>query len=357
MNPISTDMKHQILSYFPKIELSYETHKKVFNHYDIILAIPQSKKYIVWFSYFRDKDTCFLIEFNKDKIENIYEVETAFHPSLSLGTILYGHLIDSPDRKFIITDILYYKGINMKQLCFGERLGFIEDFFNMNNSLSSQKNNIAFYLVAIKYHSSEDTPNKDLFDKCDYIVHHYQYRSLTKIVPYVNDVKKHYNDAVIGVSSNAPLVVSLSENKEIRKDIALLPVSLRNKCDYSKIQYDYKTIFQAKADIQSDIYHLFIYGKNNAVVYYDVAYIPNYKTSVFMNKIFRKIKENTNLDNIEESDDEEEFEDVSVDKYVDLTKVACIECIFNKKFRRWTPVREVSSSCKIVHISKLVRTY
>ena len=35
-----------------------------------------------------------------------------------------------------------------------------------------------------------------------------------------------------------------------------------------------------------------------------------------MNNIFRNIKENTNLDALEESDDEEEFENISLDKYV-----------------------------------------
>jgi superfamily II DNA/RNA helicase len=42
-------------------------------------------------------------------------------------------------------------------------------------------------------------------------------------------------------------------------------------------------------------------------MYYDVAFIPDYSTSVMMNKLFRNIKENQNLDALEESDDEEEF--------------------------------------------------
>ena len=39
-----------------------------------------------------------------------------------------------------------------------------------------------------------------------------------------------------------------------------------------------------------------------------------------MNNIFRNIKENDDLDKLEESDDEEEFEDISIDKYVFLNK-------------------------------------
>ena len=35
-----------------------------------------------------------------------------------------------------------------------------------------------------------------------------------------------------------------------------------------------------------------------------------------MNSLFRTIKENENLDSLEESDDEEEFENSNVDKFV-----------------------------------------
>ena len=35
-----------------------------------------------------------------------------------------------------------------------------------------------------------------------------------------------------------------------------------------------------------------------------------------MNSIFRNIKENRNLDLLEESDDEDEFENINLDKYL-----------------------------------------
>jgi hypothetical protein len=125
--------------------------------------------------------------------------------------------------------------------------------------------------------------------------------------------------------------------------------------DFSKPQYKYPTVFQVTADIQFDIYHLFAYGKNNKPVYYNVAYIPNYKTSVFMNNLFRKIKENINLDNIEESDDEDDFQNMDEDKYVDINKVLLIECAFSSKFKKWIPLRVVDNNSKTVHISKLIR--
>ena len=72
-------------------------------------------------------------------------------------------------------------------------------------------------------------------------------------------------------------------------------------------------------------------------IFYDYALIDSYKTSVFMNDLFRKIKENKNLDLLEESDDEEEFENIDLEKYVNLGKSYIIECFYNKKFKKWIP--------------------
>ena len=123
--------------------------------------------------------------------------------------------------------------------------------------------------------------------------------------------------------------------------------------DFSKPQYRMAAVFQVTADIQFDIYHLFAYGKNKLPVYYNVAYVPNYKSSVFLNGLFRNIRENRNLDYIEESEDEDEFENIKEDKYVNINKILLMECVFNNKFKRWIPLRVVDKYSKVVHISQL----
>ena len=62
-----------------------------------------------------------------------------------------------------------------------------------------------------------------------------------------------------------------------------------------------------------------------------------------MNKLFRNIKENNNLDALEESDDEEEFENINIDKFVYLNKSILIECQYNFKFKMWIPIKELKS--------------
>ena len=111
-------------------------------------------------------------------------------------------------------------------------------------------------------------------------------------------------------------------------------------------------IFKIMADVEPDIYNLFIYN-NGVEEYYDLAFIPDYKTSVMMNKLFRNIKENENLDAIEESDNEEEFQDSREDKYVYLDRSFKMNCEYNNKFKRWVPISLAGKTDKIISISLL----
>ena len=72
-----------------------------------------------------------------------------------------------------------------------------------------------------------------------------------------------------------------------------------------------------------------------------------------MNKLFRIIKENENLDALEESDDEEEFENEDVDKFVHLDKSYKMLCRFNYKFNKWTPIKLADVNAVIVKNTEL----
>ena len=61
-----------------------------------------------------------------------------------------------------------------------------------------------------------------------------------------------------------------------------------------------------------------------------------------MNSLFRNIKENRNLDLLEESDSDSEFEDVREDKFVDLEKSLLMKCVYIPKFRKWKPLSVVN---------------
>jgi hypothetical protein len=97
-------------------------------------------------------------------------------------------------------------------------------------------------------------------------------------------------------------------------------------------------VLVVRADLAPDTYHLYN-PTNNAFI--GTAMIPTYKCSVFLNSLFRNIKENKNLDLLEESDDEDDFENIELNKFVDLDKTILMECVFLKKFQKWQPLKQI----------------
>jgi hypothetical protein len=170
-----------------------------------------------------------------------------------------------------------------------------------------------------------------------YKIHHIQYRSLTQILPYINvlDTNPSGGGPENSSSGRSPVIQIHAPTKPIAQVNNLERYGAGMTCPIDYIGKQ-RAIFMVTADLQSDIYYLV---DPLSVYVTDVAYIPNYTVSVFMNSLFRNIKENRNLDAIEESDDEDDFYDMRADKYVDLTKEIRMECVYHKKFRRWIPYK------------------
>ena len=231
-----------------------------------------------------------------------------------------------------------------------------------------------------------------------YPVHHIQYRSISLLKPILNvdvlrtgglvfkppQVVKKVEDNNIPTSLSvrfplnthlihppAPGTATTTTPPNKKRTGSNSPNSYSNhfNFNYSKPQYKKRTLFEVMADIQYDVYLLYAYNNmsiNGSSVsssktvekniYVNVAFISNYKTSIMMNRIFRKIKENENLDYIEESEDEEDFENADPDKFVDLKKKVIMEFQFNFKFKKWMPLGIVENTnfyTKIVPISNL----
>jgi hypothetical protein len=118
-----------------------------------------------------------------------------------------------------------------------------------------------------------------------------------------------------------------------------------------------QAVFIVRPNLQNDIYELFVmpdtYRERNSKVgsvepiFHNFALIPSFKTSVFMNRLFRNISENERLDTMEESEDEAEFENIEPDKYVTLSKEYIMLCRFHKRFCKWVPV-EITTKKEII---------
>lgn len=323
---ISYSKMGSILNNFPNIELSYETisHKKVLSPYNLEMAIPTGKKYFLWFYYsVENPKTGFLLELNKEKrIVSMFQ----FYPSNLIknfyyGTIFYGVIVfEKTTPIFIIEDLLYYQGMPTKNMIFGKKLIWIKEFLDFYQNTQKIKCLLPFIY-------SPETDQENILQKLPYPVHHFQQRCLDKILPYINIRKTGAFSGVQTPTQPPSKYTPQNGNETYRKN-------------WLKPQYQKPTIFLITANIQYDIYQLFAINHKQNIqeyIYYDVACIPDLKTSIFMNEIFRTIKENVNLDYIEESDDESDFENTNPEKYVDLNRTAIISCLFHLKFKKWVP--------------------
>jgi hypothetical protein len=308
-----------ILNDFPRFELCYEimTHKKVYGT-GTILAIPDGIKCFAWFTSYKEDNVCFLLDIGDNKeISNIRIILTSFDDKLALGTIFYGTSIKNKDINcFCIEDIYYYKGKNYCNYTYLDKLHCLKKILSqeISQTLLVKK----FTIFGLPYMSND--------------FNHILKESL--VLPYkVKELKfrffeKHYSKKINTMKYYKPGSFE-KDNKSI-----------------------INAIFKVSAEIEPDIYNLFIY-KNDVEEYYDIAFIPDYKTSVMMNKLFRNIKENINLDAIEESDNEEEFEDSREDKYVYLDRSFKINCQYNNKFKKWVPISLAGKNDRIVSFSQL----
>ena len=303
----------QLLKGFPNIELSYEKniHKKVPSS-NIYLTIPKGRKYFAWFKHWKKYSVCFFLELDRYKknIQTIFIKNTCFNELLcsGTGTILYGTLFFINSYSFFnIEDIFFYKGENVSYHTQYKKFNILHTLLsNYLKPCILTKSDIAFGLPMI------DSNHSKLLQRIEtlpYALYCVQHRLLHKKGSFLNE------------------------------RIIITP------------KYEYT--FLIKATIYPDIYELY-YKLQDNLTFYKSACIPDYKTSVFMNGIFRNIKENANLDTLEESDDEEEFENTSEDKYVDLEKAIKFQCVYLKYYNSWKPLSESKENvCSYKEISKL----
>ena len=324
-----------LLKEFPFVKLSYETivHKKVYNS-DFIVAIPDGKKYFAWFTTYKTQNICVILEITEhnqiNQISHINIMTTCFNDQLTyggVGTIFYGTIFKYDNTKFFCSeDIHYYKGANISQCSYLKKLAVLKQIFESEiKQVSYFDNNLVFGLPIITTSFDDITPIIDLLP----------YK--TKSIQFRFAERKNGNDEIFTMNYSKGQGQSYFNN------------SNSNTCFKREI------VFKIKPDIQNDIYYLYYYDNNSSDNLYEVAYIPDYKTSVMMNKLFRNIKENANLDTLEESDDEAEFENDSLDKFVYLDKTYNMVCSFNTKYKKWEPIRLSQKGEKIINKSELFR--
>jgi hypothetical protein len=278
------------------------------NTLDYYILYPKGRRGYLWFTYYKKEMLCLLIFINSKKFDDIsnefykyeinYDNTLCYNNVLLIGTYFYKYNNNkSLQHYYVIDSVLNYNYYNA-----------IISANNNNNCFNSKLNLCKKVVQAI----TNSTFNINLGIILD------NYDSIFKII-----YKLNYDIYCVGCYSNNKYLGNFILNIQLSKTI-------------NKNETNYGYNFKVTASITPDIYNLYIL-ENNKEIFYEYALIDSYKTSVFMNDLFRKIKENKNLDLLEESDDEEEFENIDLEKYVDLGKTYIIECFYNKKFKKWVP--------------------
>ena len=319
--------RQYILNEFPKFELSYETmiHNKVHDA-NVLLAIPDGTKFFAWFTTYKDENALFLLELDSNKnIKTIQTAMTCFNDKLVYGdgTIFYGtNFKHNSSNFFCIEDLYYYKGDNYTNQSYLTKLRTLKQILQADISSSSLFNKyVIFGLPLMNTNFNSLLREIELLPyKISQISFRYFESKKSVFVKYYkpnnNNSKLHETNRVTSINNNS---------------------TMANK------------VFKVKADIQNDIYHLYCSdGKE-----FGITCIPDYTTSVMMNNLFRSIKENKNLDALEESDDEEEFQNDKVDRFVFMDKAYKMVCAFHTKFKKWYPVRLADETEKLVDRSNL----
>jgi hypothetical protein len=306
MKLILTDYeKNHLLNRLPKVELSYDTiiHKKVFDKIDYYLAIPKGNRCLLWFTYYKSGFVAVVINLNKyNKFEDVNIYTACFDKDLAIkDTLVCGYefrIAGNDSVFFACTNILLYKGESMKNDTYSQKFVLFNGLFqNEIKQVNYCKDSLLIGLPVIcdSYKEMHNLSERAIYE--------------TNGIMYLQANKSHS----YGISY--------------------------------QVKRSQDAIFKVKASIQDDIYYLYYKEQDTREdtntglsTEYDIALIDSYKTSVMMNKIFRNIKENRNLDFLEESDDEDDFENTAFDKYVSTNVIVNIKCVFNNKFKKWQPI-------------------
>jgi hypothetical protein len=277
------------------------------NTLDYYILYPKGRRGYLWFTYYKKEMLCLLIFINSKKFDDIsnefykyeinYDNTLCYNNVLLIGTYFYKYNNNkSVQHYYVIDSVLNYNYYNAIITA------------NNNNCFNSKLNLCKKVVQAI----TNSTFNINLGIILD------NYDSIFKII-----YKLNYDIYCVACYSNNKYLGNFILNIQLSKTI-------------NKNETNYGYNFKVTATLTPDIYNLYIL-ENNKEIFYEYALIDSYKTSVFMNDLFRKIKENKNLDLLEESDDEDEFENIDLEKYVNLGKTYIIECFYNKKFKKWVP--------------------
>ena len=326
-----------IVRHFPHISNIFESRgDQVCYNADIAVFIPKGRRCLFWFTVFEDENVCFVLDcmhVNSNLTKNInrssyFAIQTCFDTSLCYGdgTIMRG-TYSRINNKFVgaIEDMYYYMGRFIQSLPLYIRLNMLKDAFT--DKIKQTRYFDKQCVLAMCMTFPGNIQPEELVK---------QARSMTYPIKYIQfRYDKRKENSVVNVEPETYNEYILTQNTRHYRQ------PNHNRTQQNHRYMIGEKVFVVTPDIQNDIYKLHTYNplKEDNIEFYGYAGIQSYDKSVMMNKLFRNIKENDNLDTLEESDDDEEFENIDIDKYVKLDKRYRMVCSYMQKINKWVPIR------------------
>lgn len=320
------------------------------NNIKYLVFNPIGRKATIWFTYYEDKLLCIL---NIIGTNNYYLVNNSFSKELVFNNcLIFGYVFMKNNKQIFSFDkILNYNNFfnnnninnnNILTKHFEEKLNYFNYILRKININTTIKDNIIFSIPIIL----DSNRISKLFNDSENSK--YNINNITQLyniysVSVYDKIKKYNNynvcDLVKLINNSSQYIENKFTNNNNNN---LTNIDNKKMNSYNKNHNNGKeneeiineVYFNVKAGINQDEYFAFINEK-----FYSNLLIDSYKLSIYMNGIFRNIKENKNLDCIEESDDEDEFNDDSDNKFTDINKTLVFKCKYNKKFKKWVPIQ------------------
>ena len=267
----------KLIPFFPKINLLQYDSTNHLTKTGTCMFIPKGPKMFAWFTYYNNQCICLFYNQEQNKIFTKY---VSYKEELSLGTIVYGTLVDN---YFVCESIYLYKNQSIGGN-FINRLNVIKELLKFYIKDTDIQNSISFKLPQM---SNQITHSKLL--ECSNL-------------PY-----QVYGILQIDQSQTRPKIITL--------------------------HYLFGH-FNIKKDSLEDVYNLYSLNEKKELVLYSTALVNDFKTSHFLKKLFR-IK--TTYKNIEFSDEENENENKNDSNIEPYSHDKYVSCIYIHEFKKWKP--------------------
>ena len=270
----------------------------------LCMAIPTGLKSLIWFS----PEYCYILTLSKDgkSFDNV-TIDNSFS-YINIGTVLYGTLYyieERPHVYFTMEDIYLYNYKNTNRLSMETKMTLCRDM--LRNEIQPFDLYTSSFIIGLPFMR---TTWKEMYD----LLPHISYK--------IHSIRFHFEEETD---------YSMPMSTSIHTYFYYLLNTTAEHINTNDLQPDRMDTFYIKADPTMDIYHLFSQDENK---YIGIACVQTLKTSLFLGSLFRNMKIDYELDELEESDDEDVSKKMSVDTELKLKMI----CVYNIRFKKWCPL-------------------